>query len=316
MILFCFFFSLLDQNYENFSLLAGDGIEFDPTDNTTSVLFFNQSISAILSANKTETEIKGYSFSLQQVDSITFTTNARGFMWKLNSSICSGKIYEFSTEQLLYFRTQFTKKQTENEFSCLFFNNPSPSGKLTFSLFGDQSEASLYTYDDNNTLQVNTTTMDSAAKGVLFDKPFFIQIGTLETSSQFFIDLSLDIDLNGVDCISEPIQYYYGLSNFTSEFSYVQSTLACTNQVNYKEGWIAILFILVVLILIIVVFIVVKITCNKEEDKKQGENREKEEKDLTDNNASQKDLTDNNASQNSNDNQSTIGNSLNVPLIP
>ena len=263
------FFSLGNNNYGNFSYTQGDELELNAGENETTVFLFSSEISGFVKKSGEKSEFKGTSLAVSNSDSVIFSNNVTGFFWRINTSICRGKVYEFHGEQLLYLRAAFPKPASENDHSCFFFNENSIKGKMSTSLFGHNSRIIVYSSDENSTLVESKSGTNALLNNIQIAKPFFISIGSLPKESVFDVDIKLDEKSRNSKCYSMPISSFDGATNTSSEFSLDQTTLICTNDENKNIGT-SIIATICAIAFIIIVIIVLMCFCSK--DSEGGEN--------------------------------------------
>ena len=255
-MLFCFFFLFTRcyQLFENFSYSEGEVIDFEEDSNITTLFFFDNPFSGFFTNNTNSTEITGRTFSSDSYGSLKLNNNVTGFVWRINSSICPGKLYEVRTEQLLNMQILFPKRQEENDNSCLFFNNKAPKGKISIGLFGDDSSFTVYS-NENQTLEIKAHQTDGQANKIQLTEPFFLKLGLLPRDSQLFLDVEMDDQISGSPCYSSPISRFYGIENITSGFIFDQTTIMCTNKEMKTIGSYLIYVVLAIFFIILAVII-------------------------------------------------------------
>ena len=252
-------FSYSIISYKNISLTKGESIEFDPSENLTNFFFFNSNISGILSNDENETKITQKSFSVSDSNSLKVNSNITGFSWILNSSFCPRKIYELSTQQLLYLQAQYPKREEENDFSCIFFNNQSPKGTISISIFGEETTAEVYSTNEDGELIEIASCADGNKNNIKIQYPFFLKIGYLPALAELFIDLDLDDVSKDNQCYSLPIARYSEEFNGFDPYKFGQITMLCTDRDSWRKG--VYLLIIVVLIAVIVAVVILYLCC-------------------------------------------------------
>ena len=262
MILFSLFITFISSiiSFQNVSFSKGDKMEFDELDNLTHFFFFNSDISGILSNSENSTRVTSKVFSVSDTDSLTLDSNVSGFYWVLNSTFCQSKIYELSTQQLLYLQAQYPKLEPENDDSCIFYNNKSPRGKLSFSIFGGKTTATIYSTSEDGELTEIGRCDDGTIHDVNIENPFFIKIGKLPDNAEFYIDLALDNATEDAECYSVPIMRYSKGYNGLDSYKFGQITMLCTDTESRQKGiyLIVVAFLVLVLVICVIVFLCFK----------------------------------------------------------
>ncbi|EAY07609.1 hypothetical protein TVAG_334210 [Trichomonas vaginalis G3] len=267
------FFPFLFESFitfENFTILANQNYTLENIPNITSYIFAENSNNLTITTNGTEVLVPGKSFSSKNVNSILSDVNTTIYKWNINSSYCTGPIYEFSTPQLFYLETEFIKPTKENHGSCLFLSNFNPQGSVSISLFKMSSSISIYQVDEHNNVTLFGECGDQNCDKVkLKGKPFMIRFNNLPEFTYLDMYAKLDVLDPNVKCQNNPIVQYSGDQCFKTEFQYLDSAFMCTDSKDHKIGVIVVLSVLAAVVLMIVAIVLVICFVEKSSDSKK-----------------------------------------------